>query len=395
MRILFLSRWYPYPADNGSKLRVFALLRGLCERHDVTLVSFFDPSEVREVVPACRPAPREIRVSPYSEFDRRSVRAIAGFLGATPRYLVDTRSTEMERLIRDAVARAPFDLVIASQLSMAAYCRCFRGIPAIFEEVELGVYWPYGQDGRRMPRWSRARRRLTWEKHRRFIARLVRNFALCTVASETERELLGSAVPGYPSVHVVPNSVEVEPAFERSGARAPLLIFTGSLRYGPNRDAMEWFLGNIFPSVRASVAGVRLRITGDAGQGPPLTAPTDDVVFTGRVPDVRSLVAASAVSIAPIRAGGGTRLKILEAMAVGTPVVATSKAVEGLGLRHDEHALVADEPRAFADAVSRLLGDPKAAQRLAERARAFCRERFDSRVVVPQFLRLVDLAGAA
>jgi glycosyltransferase involved in cell wall biosynthesis len=389
MRILFLSRWYPYPPDNGSKLRVSGLLRGLCERHDVTLISFCDPGEAPAA--AAIPAPVETHVRPFHEFAPRSRRAILGYSSPTPRFLVDTHSPEMERLIGDTVRRTRFDLVIASQLSMAAYHESFRGIPAIFEEAELGTYWPSGADDQSA--WMGLRRRLTWAKHRRYMSWLLPKFMCCTVASDVERRLLGAAAPDYAAVHIVPNSIDAQPVTGAACRAADSLIFAGSLRYAPNRDGMTWFVNEVLPAVRAKSPGVKLTITGEAG--PETFRSNLDVVLTGRVPDVRSLVAAAAISIAPLRLGGGTRLKVLEAMAVGTPVVATTKAVEGLDVKHEEHVLIADTPREFADAVHRLLRERQEAQAMAARALALCQARYDTTVVARQFLRVVECAAAA
>ena len=385
MRILFLSRWYPYPPDNGSKIRVYGLLRGLCERHDVTLVSFHDPAE-NPGAPDL-PGPSLIRVSPFREFDRRSGRALLGYLSAAPRYLVDTHSTQMEQLIRQTVRDTRFDVVIASQLSMAAYHESFRGIPSIFEEAELGTYVPaHGHSS------ARLRQRLTWAKHTRYMSRLLGNFACCTVASDVERDLLAGVAPRRVPLHVVPNSVDTDPVAGGMSRVPDSLIFTGSVRYAPNRDAIAWFRNEIFPEVRTKVPSVRLTITGDAD--PLFPPPAPDVILTGRVQDVRPLVAASAVSLAPIRVGGGTRLKILEAMAAGTPVVATSKAAEGLGAHAGTHLMIADTPREFADAVHSLLRDPAGARQMADRAWHLCHERYDARTVATQFLRLVDRVAA-
>jgi glycosyltransferase involved in cell wall biosynthesis len=390
MRILFLSRWYPYPPDNGSKIRVSGLLRGLCERHEVTLVSFCSPQE-RRIAPPSSAGPVETLVCPYREFEPASARALLGYMSDTPRFLIDTYNAEMDRLIRQAL-RKPCDLVIASQLPMAAYYPSFSGVPAIFEEAELGIYSP--ADNHDQSLWGRARCRLTWTKHTRFMARLLENFVLCTVASDVEHRLLASAAPRYGAIHVVPNSVEMEPVERVGSERLPdSLIFTGSLRYAPNHDAVTWFLNEIFPSVRSAVPGARLTITGDPGPESP--TPSEHVILTGRVPDVRPLLVSSAVSLAPIRMGGGTRLKILEAMAAGTPVVATSKAMEGLDAQHGEHLLVADTPAQFAEAVHRLLSDPAGARGMAQRAWRLCRSRYDTSVVVPEFLRLVEHAAAA
>jgi polysaccharide biosynthesis protein PslH len=388
MRILFLSRWYPYPPDNGSKLRVLGLLQGLCERHDVTLISFCDGSGTP--ISPVSPAPALTHVCPYREFAPRSGRALLGYSSRVPRFLVDTHSLEMEALIRDAVRATRYDLVIASQLPMAAYYESFRGIPSIFEEAELGTYLP--ADVRGDSPWTRARRGATWAKHRRYMSRLLRNFLCCTVVSGVERGLLAAAVPDYQAVHVVPNSVEMGRVAEGSKRKPDSLIFAGSLRYGPNRDAMTWFLNDIFPSVRAKCPGARLTITGEPG--PVVFPAAPEVVLTGRVADVRSLVAASAVSLAPIRAGGGTRLKILEAMALRTPVVATTKAAEGLDVRDGEHVLIADTPCEFAEAVSQLLRNPAAAHELADRAWRLCEARYEAGVVTSAFVRLVGEVAA-
>jgi glycosyltransferase involved in cell wall biosynthesis len=392
MRILFLSRWYPYPPDNGSKIRVSGLLRALCARHNVTLISFCPRAEEAADPSPSGAVPSEIHVCPYREFEPATLRARLGYLSSRPRFLVDTHSPEMERLIRQVVDRGRFDLVIASQLSMAAYYQSFQGIPAIFEEAELGIYWPEGsQPG---SSWSRTRRALTLAKHRRFIARLLEHFVCCTVVSDVERQLLAAAAPRYQSVHVVPNSVDAQPLGHGGLGRVPdSLIFTGSLRYAPNRDAMTWFVNEVFPAVRAGIPGACLTITGETGPDPP--APVPNVVLAGRVPEVRSLLASAAVSLAPIRLGGGTRLKILEAMAVRTPVVATTKAVEGLDVRHGEHVMIADTPRAFANAVLDLLRDSTLAREMADRAWHLWHARYDSQVVIPQFLSLVEQTTAA
>jgi polysaccharide biosynthesis protein PslH len=386
VRILFLSRWYPWPADNGSKLRVSGLLRGLCGRHEVSLLSFMDPAEPADGPPT--PAPAGIRRVPFRDYQPGSRRALLGFMSGTPRFLVDTHSPQMEHAIREELRVRRFDLVIVSQLSMAAYHRAFAGIPAIFEEVELGIYRRTG--GQAETAWKRLRREMTWAKHRRFMADLLGTFRLCTVASEVERRLVSGIAPATP-VHVVPNSIEATEAgpVERTPAS---LIFTGSLRYGPNREALAWFLDDVFPSIRAGVPGATLTVTGDTGPGAVPAAA--GLHLTGRVPDVRPLVAGSSVSIAPILAGGGTRLKILEAMSVGTPVVTTPKGAEGLGVVDGEHLLLASSPAEFAGAVSRLLRDSRLAADIGRRGRDMFAARYASTVVLPEFLRIVESAAA-
>jgi polysaccharide biosynthesis protein PslH len=233
---------------------------------------------------------------------------------------------------------------------------------------------------------------MTWRKYRRYLARLLRHFRLCTLVSEVERELLSAAVPSYRAAYVIPNSIDVSQYQRRDSDWADSsLVFAGSLCYEPNYDAMQWFLREIYPSIQSSVPAVTLRITGDTGGR---TLPSDSSVrLTGRLSDVRSTVARSAVSLAPIRTGGGTRVKILEAMALGSPVVATSKAVEGLEVQDGKHLLIRDNPQQFAAAVIELLNDRRLARRLTDEANHLVNSLYNSNVVLPRFLALLDMAA--
>jgi glycosyltransferase involved in cell wall biosynthesis len=196
-------------------------------------------------------------------------------------------------------------------------------------------------------------------------------------------------VPGYQPIEVIPNCVNL--ADYRNVCEAPqpeTLIFTGSFRYSANHDAMVWFLSEVYPRIRAQIPSVRLSITGDHADLP--LPPAGNVVLTGFVDDVRPLIASSWVGLAPIRIGGGTRLKILEAMALRTPVVATSKGAEGLELEDEEHLLIADTPEGFAEAVVRLLRKPRLRKRLVDHGYQAIQEKYDWPAVMPRFLELVE-----
>jgi glycosyltransferase involved in cell wall biosynthesis len=387
MRILFLSSWFPWPTNNGSKLRIYHLLRGLAARHEVTLLSFADQPDVDPEAPELRSICREVHIVPWKPYNPHGVRAWAGLFSMTPRSIVDTFSPEMARQIRRTVTAQAFDLVIASQCGMMGYSDSFRGVPALSEEVEVGV--PYGQFAQATSALGRLRHGLTWAKYRTYLDRRLRHFRACTVVSEQERHMLFRAVPRYGAVEVIPNCVNLpDYAHVPSVMQPDGLIFTGSFRYSANHDAMGWFLQDIYPRIRAQVPEVRLTITGDHADRP--LPPVDGVTLTGFVDDVRPLIAAARVTVVPIRRGGGTRLKILEAMALRTPVVTTSKGAEGLNVSHGEHLLIADTPGAFSEAVISLLRDAEFRDRLADRAYQRVREQYDWATAMPRFLDLVD-----
>lgn len=391
MKILFLSTWYPYPPDNGSKLRVLHLLRGLAQTHEVSLLSFaVEPGVARDA--PLRALCREIQVVPWKPYVPQSWRATLGFWGLTPRSLAATYVPEMAQRIRQAVAKERIDLVIASQLGTARYADCFQDCPALFEEVELGVIAE--QAARASSLKQQLRHALTWAKHRRYLARTLRQFRACTVVSAREQALVAQAVPGYNAVEVIPNCVDVAgyaDIVETPAAHS--LIFTGSFRYFANYEAMDWFVREVYPQIQAQVPDVTLTVTGDPADKPlPQAA---NLTQTGVVEDVRPWVARSWCSIVPIHSGGGTRLKILEALALGTPVVTTTKGAEGLDAQHDVHLLIADTPRAFAEAVLRLFREPGLRARLAEAGYRLAQAKYDWSATVPRLLELVErVAGA-
>ncbi|MGD8750761.1 MAG: glycosyltransferase, partial [Anaerolineales bacterium] len=317
MQILFLSRWFPYPPANGSKLRVYNLLRGLADHHDVTLLSFSDQPDVDSNTHALDSICRDAQVVQWEGFDTRSLRAHLGYLSLNPRSVVDTFSSELKQRLQQLLDTVDFDLIIASQIDMAGYSKYFGDVPALFDEVELGVL--YEQFARAPSLWPRLRHALTWAKHRRYLASVLNNFLACTVVSDQEYQIITCAVRGYRSIEVIPNCVDLASyRGVRETHRSRNLIFTGSLSYYPNYEAMLWFLQKVYPRIQMNVLDVRLVITGNHGGR--VLPPASNVDLTGFVDDVRPIISSSTISLVPLHTGGGTRLKILEAMALRTPV---------------------------------------------------------------------------
>jgi polysaccharide biosynthesis protein PslH len=388
MNILFLSRWFPYPVNNGSKLRVAGLLRGLAKHHVVTLLSFADQPDVSPHAPELQSICSEVHVVPWREFDPHSRRARLGLFNLQPRFLLDTHSEEMADLIHRLISGKKYDLIIASQLSMAAYYPCFGGVPAIFEELELGHF--HDKPAEAAGLIKRLRLSLTWYKLRIYLARLFDSFRACTVASERERRIFVENFPSHNNkIAVIPNCIQFA---DYQGLEVKLvpnqLVYTGSFRFYANYEAMQWFVNAVYPRVLEQVPDARLLITGDHANLP--LPPAPQITLTGYVADIKSLIASSWISIAPLLSGGGTRLKILEAMALGTPVVATTKGAEGLGAVSGEHLLIADTPEDFADQVNKVLGNRNMRDQLSANGNRFVRENYNWETTMPRFLQLVE-----
>lgn len=388
MRILFLSLWFPFPPDNGSKMRIYNLLRALAQRHAITLLSFVGPGE--PIQPdGLKGICEVIRTVPWRPYQPRRWKALLGLFSPRPRFLVDTDSPAMRRLLQEELARRDYDVIIGSEIGAAVYVAEVRGRAKLFEDAEVGGYPSRLQASQGL---RRLRHTLTWAKHRRFLRGLIARFDACTVVSEVERRWLVAIGVSPDRLALIPNGVDlgwysgVEPV-----PQPDTLIFNGALTYFANYQAMAYFLERIYPLIRAECPQVRLLITGRT-EGVPLAGLRADesVTFTGYVPDIRPLVAGSSVCIVPLLEGGGTRLKILEAMALGTPVVATSKGAEGLEVVPGEHILIADDPAEFARHTLALLRDAGLRARLAAQARACVQARYDWEPIGRQFTALVE-----
>jgi len=381
MQILFLSGWFPYPPDNGARMRIYNLLGRLACWHDIALLSFVPGGQVNQhdldvVNSFCR----VWGTVPQDEFRPLRPRALARLFSPLPRALLEMHSSHMASQVYAALQQRSFDLIIASEigpgLGTSPYVLGLEGMPRVVEDLELSMI---RNQGRAQRTWrGRVRHGLTWWKQQRYAVHLLSHVEGCTVASDQERALLQSIAPSFESLVVIPNGLNLALYGAEWGSPAPdTLIFPGALTYQANFDAMAFFLKDVFPVVRSRRPGVTLRITGRTDGVPLHDLPVGDgVILTGYLEDVRPAIAQSQVCIVPLLTGGGTRLKILEAMALGTPVVTTTQGAEGLDAIPGEHILIADEPLAFADAVLCLLSDNTLRAKLVANGRRLVRERY-------------------
>jgi len=390
MNVFVLTTWCPFPVVNGSTLRAYHLLQALASRHDVDLVTFSAPGAPSdEHLAHLRTICRDVTVIPKSPFTPLRPGG-AGLFSSTPRSLVATDDPEVRALVaaRSASAR----IAVGFALSAARYLTGI-GIPTVFEEAEPRQI--QAQAERATTLSQHVRRRLTWWKHARYLRRLVTSMSAVTVVSEQERRSLITIGVDASRIHVVPNGAEAgDLARPRAVASPPRLIYAGAVTYAPNLEAVTWFLAEVMPRVRAVRPDVELWVTGDTGDvAIDRFAALDCVRFTGRLPDVKDTISASAVAVVPLLTGGGTRLKILEALALGTPVVSTHKGAEGLAVVDGEHLLLADSPQDFADAVLRVLGDGSLAVRLSSAGRARISSTCTWDAIGREFLGIVEAVG--
>jgi glycosyltransferase involved in cell wall biosynthesis len=393
MKILFLSRWYPHPADNGARLRILNLIKVLAQSHEVSLVSFTSDPVSNERMRTMRTMCVNVQTAPHVTFQPESMKALIGAVSPKPRSVVSMESAQMHALVRAEAQRMKPDLVISSQIDMLAYADDV-GSRRMIDELEVGIVrqaYEEASGAGKLRAW------MTWQKLRSWLRMISRAFHGCTMVSENELRLAKPMLGDMP-LAIVPNGVDVAACSAVRAAPAPnTLIYNGSLTYAPNLDAVQYFVRDIFPLVLCERPAARLFVTGRTDGVPADQLPRhDNLVYTGYVDDIRQSVAGSWLAAVPLRRGGGTRLKILESMALRTPVVCTSKGAEGLGLVNGVDALIADDPQTFARHVITVLSDIKVRMALAERGAQTVAMRFDWQVLgkgMLQFARLVAGGG--
>jgi glycosyltransferase involved in cell wall biosynthesis len=364
MRILAISSWCPYPPDNGSKLRIYKLLMHLAKQHSIRLLSFAEQGEDPQASPLAELC-ESVQTVPGNPFKPQAPLAALDLFGTTPRSYRQTYSTDMQVLVDQALPQC--DAAIAFEIGAALYLAGHRGIPTILEEVETTVI--RDRFHRRTLSPAKMRAGLTWWKYSRFVQQLVESFDRSTVVSEIERQHLVEIGCDAARVRVVANGVDRAALFEPNKPVPGHMIYSGSVTYSPNLEAVQYFVRDILPRIQAARPDALLKVTGETGTIDTSELSNLGVIFTGRVPDIQSEVTSSAVCVVPLKSGGGTRLKILEALALGTPVVATTKGAEGLAVTNGENILIADTPAAFAAHVIRVLDDASLRRRLAANGR--------------------------
>jgi sugar transferase (PEP-CTERM/EpsH1 system associated) len=368
VRVLFLSTWFPYPPDQGSRIRAYHLLKAVAAEHKVVLVSFQDrplePAWIEEVKSLCE----AVRIVPRQPFSQTRLGAVLGWLSPRPRAVVGSWSEAMAQEVRRLVSSWQPDMV---QANGALRVVDIDNLLALMLREEIAQAAGLAQ---------RLRRTIAYWKLKRYERNLYGQFDLCLVTSNRDVERFQAYVPVEKSrITVVANGVDTNgysPSEQQ--ARSKRIVYSGAVTYQPNLDAMMFFANEILPLIQAEIPEVSLTISGSTdGVDVSGLAANPAVRFSGHVPDIRPLVGESAVCVVPLRKGAGTRLKVLEAMALGTPVVSTTKGVEGLDLEPGTHFLLADEPEAFARQVLRLLSDDELHQDIRHRARTVVEERYD------------------
>ena len=384
MRVLMICHYVPYPQMTGGRIRIYNLLRRVANRHDVSLAALLETPDDAQGLSHLRQFCARVETATLPAHQRSRLAKATGMLryilNGRPPDLMLLHSEELVAKIRQLFSTIEFDIVQIESL-MALYLETLpqdRGYKSLqmFHNVESHNYARIAQVERR---WSgKVRASVNSFSMRYWEHRYAEKFDRCTTVSEMDQQLLREANPRL-HVDVIPNGVDLEkyrPLPLPATNTPPSLMFIGNMGYQPCIDAAQHLCTDILPLIRQVIPLVELWIVGSNPAPEVRRLHGNGVHVTGRVEDIEPYYRQCTVCVVTLRAGGGTRLKILEAMALGRPVVSTTIGCEGLGVVDSEHLLIADGPKQFAEATVRLLRDPRLAGDIRANARKLVEARY-------------------
>lgn len=403
MKILLLTQILPYPPDAGPKVKTWHVLRYLQEAgHEVVLASFVRPEE-EPFLPEIRKHCAEVHAVPIrrSKITDIYYLLLSNFTGRP--FLVERDDLrEMRRVVSTLVESGDFDIIHADQLTMAQFAFPGRILTKRFPGPSMrlifdahNAVWTIVKRSQVNAAWY-LKPVLALEARRvsRYEAALVQNFDYTLAVTDQDKQALLAVIPPSETngaahhITVVPIAVDTSsqtPIERRHGSKR--IVTLGTLHYPPNADGIRWFAREVFPLIKAEQGDAQLTII---GKNPPadfmdMAANSSGAIeVTGYVPDLTPYFEQACLIVVPVRAGGGMRVRILEAFSRAMPVVTTTVGLEGIHAVIGQDVLVEDTPAGFADAVLAVLNDPQLQTSLATRGRHLAEKKYDWQVVLKE-----------
>jgi polysaccharide biosynthesis protein PslH len=362
MKILWVKAGKLLPVDSGGKIRSFNILRHLAKNHNVTLLSYYggkrDPlyeSAITESLPGAE----IIHTAAPEGALAQSIDYIFRLPSSAPYAVNKFTHAQVRRAVDGHLRSGNFDVAVCDFLSASLNFPQRLPAPAVlFQHNVETMLWRRMAQTERAP-WRKLSYSIEARKMAAYEARTLKRFQHVIAVSKNDRETMLSLAPGCP-ITVVPTGVDTEEyqASPSVSGEPPVVIFTGSMDWEPNIDAMEFFCSDIWPAVLSAFPDARFQIVGRTPHARVRRLASASVEVTGTVKSITDYLRAATVVIVPLRIGGGTRLKIFEAMAMAKAMVSTSIGAEGLEVTDGRDLIIADNAAEFSAAIIRLLREP-------------------------------------
>ena len=389
MKVLWLGHFVPWPPNGGSLIRSFHLVQQAAIGNEVALLCLnqrallADTGQIEAAKRALSEMCASVEILPIPSDRKRWARGRRLLWSSVTGRSYDDlwfASPELAARFRGTLAKFHPDVVHFDTVGLAPYAPAAAHLPCVLNHHNIESQMMQRRSALERSRLARSLLRLQSRRLARLERRTADDFRAHLVVSDLDLNRLHALIPAA-RVEVIPNGVDLD-YFRAAPPDRPFvphsIVFAGGLSWYPNRKAVEWLLSEILPRLRARYPDTTATII---GRNPPaafLDAAARDpaLTVTGFLDDIRPTIARAAVYACPIFDGGGTRLKILDTLAQQVPLVATSMAVEGVGVHSEQHVLLADDADGFAAAVARLFDDPALGARLAAAGRSLVEQRF-------------------
>jgi len=376
LKLLFLANRIPYPPYRGDKLKIYNLARRLSERHELYLITFTQSEEDKQYRSELEKVFKEVHLVHLPKW-RSAINCVQGLWNRLPFQVLYFKSAAMKEALHQLLATHRFDAVHVQHLRMAPYLSEEKELKRILDLPDaFSLYW----ERRKKVKRNVLQAFLESIEQRRVLQfeAVLKEYNLSLVCSQEDLEYLKEK-QGVSNIHLLPNGVDLTTfvASDHDYSHNHTLLFTGNMDYAPNVDAVIYFTQEILPLIHKQFPDKKFVIAGQRPVEKVLALAGEKVIVTGFVEDIAEVYDRSSVVVAPLRFGAGTQNKVLEAMAMGVPVVCSNIGFKGLGIASGEGAVMQTEKEAFAGSVCDLLASQELRKKVGEKGKEVVRTRFD------------------
>lgn len=375
MKLLFLANRTPYPPYRGDKLKIYNLAKRLSKHHELHLLTFAQSKEDLTYRHDLEKVFHKVHLVELPK-SKSAVNCLAAVWSATPIQVLYFRSVAMEQKLKEVLAADNFDAVHVQHLRMSPYLSKRKDIPRILDMPDaFSLYWQ-----RRAKAMSNPLLKLFNRiEHKRLLKyeQVMGEYNMALVCSREDQEYL-KETHQLSNIKLLPNGVDLDTfaAKDHDYSHNHTLLFTGNMDYAPNVDAVQYFVHDVLPLIRKVHPKVEFIIAGQRPVKKVQELASDKVKVTGFIEDLAAVYNDASVVVAPLRFGAGTQNKVLEAMAMGVPVVCSNIGFKGLGIESGEGAIMRTDPQGFAEAVVELLSHEQQRKTVGEKGNEVIKNGF-------------------
>ena len=379
MKILMLAPYLPYPLLSGGQIRTYNLLKKLASKHEITLFALIKEESERQYIPELEKYCAKVKVFKRSQKPFTIKNIFKTCISSYPFLVIRNHVPETIEAVRKELALNKYDLIHAETFYMMPHLP-ETNVPVILVEQTI-EYLGYESYAKNAPLYLRPFLQIDINKIKRWEKYFWKSAKKLIVMSQADKDFIAQEIGNKNKIEVVYNGVDTE-WFNKKRRKLPIqptVLSVGTFNWLPNVESVNFLVKKVWPLLTKQIDKAQLWIVGNAPTQEVLNYQKIDnsIKVTGNIPDIRDAFKGAHVLAAPVFSGKGTRYKILEAMVSGTPVVATSIAVEGLGVDDGKHVLLADTAAAMADKITLLLNRPEMRSQLARRAKKFVTKQYD------------------